>query len=159
MARKPKPRTRPEKSNPNVTLFDAVAPLILSIEPRDIANAKRGDGEACAAAHAICRQEHVKRALVCKTKTYVWHKDGTVERFITPRALRTEILIFDRHGQMEGGDYRLMPPTGVQRLGHHVKPTGPKLTTGKVRSVQHVVGKVRPNAPKGPQQGQAFGAK
>ena len=141
--RKPRKRT-----NPRARLYDASRPLILTINAKDIKGAKPGDEMHCAAANAICRQEHVSKAMVCKTKTYVWHNDGTVERFVTPKALRTEIMIFDRHGQMAGGDYRLAPPPASQKLGYS-KPTGPKATTGKPRTPQHIIENVRADAPKG----------
>jgi hypothetical protein len=130
-------------------LRDAVRDLVLHITPADIKGATRGDNGDCAAAHALCRQEHVKRAKVHKTKTYVFQRDGSIVRYVTPDALYSELLIFDRGGRMEGGDFILQAPKGSQKLGAHLKPKGPHKTAKPPRK-QHVIEKVRDAAPKGP---------
>jgi len=137
------------KPNWSVPLMDAKRDLVLRITERDISGSKRKDNDACAAATALCRQEHFKEAKVFKTKTYVHLKDGTWLRYITPHSLYTEIMIFDRGGRFEAGEFILRAPKGVERLGHHMKPMGPKSTTGKPSRSIHIVGNVRDNAPKG----------
>lgn len=128
---------------------DASRDLVLHITERDIAKATRKDTDACAAAGALCRQEHVRRARVFKTKSYVETKDGRWLRYCTPASLYTELMIFDRGGRMESGDFILRAPKGIEKLGAHIKPRGPHLTTGKERRKMHVVEKVRASAPKG----------
>jgi hypothetical protein len=130
-------------------LRDATRDLVLHITESDIKGAKRKDNSNCAAAHALCRQEHVKTARVSKTKTYVFHRDGSVSRYITPSSLYTELMIFDRGGRMESGDFILQAPKGAQKLGAHVKPRGPHRTAKPPRKM-HMIEKVRDDAPKGP---------
>jgi hypothetical protein len=143
-----KPR-RPQRTNPHAFLRDAKEPLILKVMPADIRSAKKKDQMHCAAANALCRQEHYKQARVCKTKTYVQHRDGTWERYITPIGLYLEIMIFDRDGIMHGGEFKLMPPRGAQRLGHHLKPRGKLGQQGRVPNPIHTIEHVRADAPRG----------
>lgn len=142
-------RSRPQRSNSESFLRDAKQPLILSVTPADIKSAKREDESACAAANALCRQERYRKARVHKTKTYVQHRDGTWERYCTPDGLYTEIVVFDRGGRMEPGEYKLMPPRGSQRLGYHAKPTGKLRRTAKLPSPHHTIDNVRADAPRG----------
>lgn len=128
---------------------DARTDLVLHITPADIKGAKRKDNSACAAAHALCRQEHFRRAKVFKTKTYVEHKDGRWTRYCTPGSLYTEIMIHDRGGKMEAGDFVLRAPKGIEKLGAHIKPRGPHLVTGKTKRGVHFIEHVRGHAPKG----------
>jgi hypothetical protein len=130
-------------------LKDARRDLVLHITEGDIKGSKRKDNDACAAATALCRQEHFKEAKVYKTKTYVKLKDGSWERYVTPKALYTEIMVFDRGGRFEAGEFILKAPKGIQKLGAHRKPTGSRLLTGKPSRAIHIVANVRDNAPKG----------
>jgi len=128
---------------------DATRDLVLSITENDIKTAKRRDNYACAAAHALCRQQHYKQARVNKTTTMVALADGSWLRFITPGDLYTELMIFDRGGRMAAGQYILKAPKGTLKLGYRPKPTGPKAETGRPRRKQHVIDNVREDAPKG----------
>jgi hypothetical protein len=139
---------RPTRDVSNI-LRDAKRDLVLTIKETDIAGAKRKDNNACAAANALCRQEHFKKAKVFKTKTYVLLKDGTWQRYITPKSLYMEIMIYDRGGRFEAGDFLLRAAKGTERLGEHLKPTGKKLKTGKPSKPIHTIDNVRENAPKG----------
>jgi hypothetical protein len=128
---------------------DAKRDLVLHITPADIKGSKPGDGDYCAVANALCRQEKFKTARVHKGVTYVMHTDGTVTRYKTPQSLYVELLIFDRGGRMEPGEHKLQAPRGSERLGHHEKPKGPKARTGKPVRAVHLVKSVREDAPKG----------
>lgn len=130
-------------------LKDAKRDLILTVTEEDIKSSKPSDKSACAAAHALCRQEKFKQAWVHKTKTYVQQKDGTWDRYITPKDLYFEIMVFDRGGQMQAGDYRLAAPKGIHKLGAHQKPKGKAKRTAKLPNPIHVIMNVRENAPKG----------
>jgi hypothetical protein len=131
-------------------VFDAKRDLVLHITQNDIAGGKKADSDYCVAANALCRQEGFKTARVHKTMTYVYHKDGTVSRYVTPQSLYMEIMIYDRGGKMEAGDHILKAPKGSSRLGHHEKPRGPhKDKTGKLKRPAHLVPSVREDAPKG----------
>src|SRR5215204_5353922 len=115
--RRPAERTKPSRMSELVS--DAKNNLTLHITANDIKGAVRADNDACAAAHALCGQEHFKRAIVHKTKTYVQLKDGTWLRYVTPKSLYTEIMIFDRGGRMQADDHILQAPKGTQRLGRY----------------------------------------
>ena len=134
----------------HAVLRDAKRDLVLTVTEQDIKSSKPNDKGACAAAHALCRQEKFKKAWVHKTKTYVQLKDGTWERYVTPDNLYFEIMVFDRGGRMEAGDFKLEAPKGVQRLGAHQKPKGKAKKTGRLPNPIHVIMNVRENAPKGP---------
>lgn len=138
-----------KKMETNYACSDATRDLVLSINARDIAGAVRKENDACAAANAICRQAGYKEARVYKTTTYVKKPDGSWLRFITPRDLYMEIMVFDRGGKMLAGDYKLLAPKGHKKLGQHLKPTGRKLKTGKPSTSPHIVKNVRDTAPKG----------
>ena len=148
MAKRKTERTR-TKRPVDYAVKDATKDLVLKITARDIETSKRKKNDACAAAHALCRQEHFKEARVYKTTTYVKKADGSWIRFLTPKDLYMEIMIFDRGGQMEKGDYRLTAPKGTMRMGHHEKPRGKRGTTGRLPTTPHIVGNVRDHAPKG----------
>jgi hypothetical protein len=129
---------------------DATRDLVLTIKERDISGAKKKDNNACAAANALCRQEHFKEARVYKGVTYVKKGDGSWLRYITPKDLYMEIMIFDRGGQMEIGDFKLLAPTGIKKLGAHHKPKGKGGNrTGRLPHTPHILGNVRDHAPKG----------
>jgi hypothetical protein len=141
-------KRKAETPNYETMVKDATSDLVVNITQNDIKGAKRADNDGCAAANALCRQEHFKRAKVFKTKTYVLLKDGTWRRYLTPKSLYTEIMIYDRGGRFEAGDFILKAPRGAQRLGRY-KPKGPKAATGRPVKPIHIVEKVRLNAPKG----------
>lgn len=134
----------------HAVLVDAKRDLILTVTDSDIKSAKPMNKAACAAANALCRQEKFKQAWVHKTKTYVQLKDGTWERYVTPDDLYFEIMVFDRHGQMAAGEYKLTAPKGTQKLGAHQKPKGKAKKTARLPNPIHVITNVRENAPKGP---------
>lgn len=133
----------------HAVLRDAKRDLVLTVTAADIKSSKPMDKGACAAANALCRQEKFKQAWVHKTKTYVQHRDGTWERYVTPKDLYFEIMVFDRGGQMNAGEFKLAAPKGIHRLGAHQKPKGKANKTAKLPGLIHVITNVRENAPKG----------
>jgi hypothetical protein len=140
---------RKKAKSVNYAVKDAGKDLILKITTRDIETSKRKVNDSCAAAHALCRQEGFKEARVYKGVTYVKKGDGSWLRFITPKDLYMEIMIFDRGGKMEGGDFRLAAPKGIKKLGAHHKPKGLGGQTGRLPNTPHILNNVRDNAPKG----------
>lgn len=133
----------------NVRCTDARRDLVLHIRAGDIKGAKKEDNYACAAAHALCRQEHFRQAKVCKTTTFVQNKDGSWTRYRTPKSLYIELIVLDRGGQMAAGDHILQAPKGSHKLGAHVKPKGKGGTTGRAPKPQYTIENVRPNSPRG----------
>lgn len=95
---------------------DAKKEIALTITNRDCRLGNSKEPSTCAAARALCRQEHVAEALVHLSRTYL--KRGEVRfRYETPPALRSEIVSFDRGGGFEPGEYRLIPPRPSFRGG------------------------------------------
>jgi hypothetical protein len=144
-----KNKREPRRLKHNLPVRDARKDLVLHITEADLQSGKRRDNDHCAAANALCRQENFKSARVFKGVTYVMHKDGTITRYITPKNLYIELMIFDRGGRMEAGDYKLTAARGTKRLGHHEKPRGKGGNTGRSSRPVHIVPKVRDDAPKG----------
>lgn len=97
-----------------IPVKDALKSLNVRITRRDIQLANTKDPNHCAAARAICNNAGADAARVHVGRTYV--KFGNQwTRYVTPKALRTEIIAFDRGGKFEAGTYRLekVPPTQV----------------------------------------------
>lgn len=81
----------------------------LHITAADI-KAKKGDPQNCAAAKAALRQvPNCVAARVHVGRVYLLKDDGKWHRYMTPDALRTEIVSFDRGGKFIPGDYELVP--------------------------------------------------
>jgi hypothetical protein len=128
----------------NMPVIDAKKPLTIRITKQDIAGANTKDPEQCVAARALKRQCKFDVAEVHLGRVFVRSNKGNIQRYMTPKSLRDELVAFDRGGQFETGEYTLIPPKGTQKLGYK-KPTGPKKKRGKKRSY-HVVKNVRPIA-------------
>lgn len=114
-------------------VIDATKPLRITISKRDATLGKTKDPSACAAARAIIRTiADVKTARVHLGRTYVEYSDKWV-RYMTPHALKIEIVSFDRGAKAEyaEGAYTLYAPCSTDRLGARQKPTGK--TGGKKR--------------------------
>lgn len=114
----------------------------LIITPSDVTAGKLKAPRDCAAAIACRRQLRAKEAKVHLGRTYI-RSNGEWIRFITPRALRDEIIAFDRGGKFHPGKFTL---SGMQPS----KRTGRRQGTHDVRRGRrtvhrnHVVMNVRP---------------
>ena len=128
---------------------DASKDLILTVDADDIKVARRRESGTCAAAYALCRMGTFNEARVYRKVTYARKLDGTWLRFITPDDLYVELMVFDRGGRMQAGEFRLKAPTGTKKLGAHYKPKGTRGTTGKLPTTPHIIEAVRGVAPKG----------
>jgi hypothetical protein len=130
-------------------VFDSKMDLIFDVKPNDIKNSTRKSCEECAASVAICRQYKVKEVRVYLSRALV-KKPDRWERYVTPEAVRTEIICFDRTGDFRPGAFRLIAPKRSQQLGYKVgQKRAPHRKTGKPPRALHVVEGVRPSAPKG----------
>jgi len=130
-------------------LRDATIDLVINVTPKDVRAQGKKSNTECAAAVAICRQQKVAEARVYLSRTYV-KKERWWDRYVTPAALRTELVVFDRTGQFDVGEYRLMAPSEAQQLGYRPSRTNPnKKGKIKARAPQHVVAGVRDPATKG----------
>lgn len=128
---------------------DATKDLVVKIDADDIKGAKRRKENSCAVAYALCRQGVFNEARVYRKITYCRRLDGTWLRFLTPDDLYIELMVFDRGGRMQTGEYKLIAPKGSKRLGFHAKPTGKKQKTGKLAPSPHIIENARNVAPKG----------
>lgn len=165
-----------------IPVKDAKGHLDLKITVEDINQSNSKDPSKCAAAVAAMRQLKVTEARVHLTKVYIKRepegKQKYWERYEAPKALRSEIIAFDRGGAFEPGEfglaptpqshttggrraynarkkveartYKLKPPVSSQTLPlkSHYKSHGDYKATGR-RKRKHVVTNIRPTAAKG----------
>ena len=97
------------KSIDNIPIIDAKHPVVLHITKNDCKNADPKEPASCAAARTIKRE---LKAIDCRVhlgRIYIRRNEGNWQRYKTPKALRTEIIAFDRGGAFEPGDYELLP--------------------------------------------------
>lgn len=129
-------------------LRDALNDLIINVTNKDVRTQGKRSSTECAAAVAICREQKVTEARVYLSRVYV-RKERHWDRYVTPAALRTELVVFDRTGAFDVGKYRLMAPHETQKLGYRLPVPNKGKKGGKARAPQHVVAGVRETA-KGP---------
>lgn len=130
-------------------VVDATIDAIVTIKPVDIKGAKRKSETGCAAARAICRQEHVEEARVHLSRTLIKRKTKW-QRYSTPPCLRTQLALYDKAGIFDAGDYPLKAPPPSQRLGYNSgQKRAPHKKTGKAPRVMHALAGMRDSAPKG----------
>lgn len=113
---------------PNVTqAFDADKAIEVSVKPRDCKESTKLDPMECALAKAAKRELKADGAIIGMSTSYII-KGNTAVRFQTTESVQREIVSFDRHGDFEPGEYRLIPKSKNSKLGYHgqYKPTGPK---------------------------------
>lgn len=112
-------------------VVDATKPLKIVITKRDVQNGDTKDPGACAAARAIMRQERCTKARVHLGRTYLMKEDKWV-RYQTPKAIRTEIVAFDRGATFAPGEYTLTPVAPSAREAFR-KKQGTGTDTGRSR--------------------------
>ena len=134
---------------------DSLKPLRVSISKADVKTGATKNADGCAAAVAIMRQTGCTEAKVHVTRTYV--KQGKKWlRFVTPLALRTEVVAFDRGGTFEPGDYKLDPVPPAWRKGARatrVNNTDKKNKGTKPPREPHVTTGIRQHATTGATRG------
>lgn len=129
-------------------VVDSKAVVTLEISPKDVKDGATKDPTCCAAALACMRQLHAKAAKVHIGRVYVELADKWL-RFQTPKALRSEIVAFDRGGTFEPGEYvlRPLPPSdraSGRRQGAPDKPRkGPKTKRAKPHYITGIRGTMR----------------
>lgn len=126
---------------------DATQKVHIKIAPQDCKFGSSKEPGMCAAAKACLRQvPKCSEARVHISRTYLRIGDHWL-RFMTPSALRGEIVTFDRGGKFEAGDYTLNPlPKSMllsrgKRTG--AKPKFKRGRPGKHRASPHRVHGVR----------------
>lgn len=121
---------------------DAKKPIVLHITKSDITKGAKKNPEACAAALACEREYHIDEARVHLSRTYL-RKGKKWTRYMTPKALRTEIVAFDRGGTFEPGDYVLANPNPAKKLGAKMSNSPNKSGNAKKRLHPTIVSDVR----------------
>jgi hypothetical protein len=92
-------------------VVDAKRPAKIVITVRDTKIGDNKNPSSCAAALAAKRDvPECLSARVHIGRVYIEHKDKWV-RYLTPEALRTEIVAFDRGGSFQPGGYVLKAPS------------------------------------------------
>lgn len=101
-------------------VVDAKRPAKIVITVRDTKLGDNKNPSSCAAALAAKRDvPECLSARVHIGRVYIETKDRWV-RYLTPDALRTEIVAFDRGGSFQPGDYVLKPPAPSETVeGRH----------------------------------------
>jgi hypothetical protein len=120
---------------------NAKKPVLLHILPKDIAASKSKKPDNCAAAVACKRQLGATEARVHVGRTFL-RFNGHWDRYYTSKALRAEIVAFDRGGKFEPGEY-MLSPVNKKRVKQtaYPKKTGKKV---KKRAKYHVLTNIRP---------------
>jgi hypothetical protein len=128
-------------------IVDATKPLLVTINATDIRHSVRKDGDYCAAAMALCRDDKIEDAFVHLGRTYVRYWNRWV-RYLTSAALRRNLISFDQKGVFTPGTYRLgaPPPSAQLGSGYHTEYSRLRGKTRKPRLVHRVKG-VREQAP------------
>ncbi len=128
------------------SVIDSKKPVHIKILKSDCQKGASKDPGACAAARACLRDiPGCKAARVHINKTYLQIDDKWV-RYLTPPALRTEIVSFDRGAMFQPGEFvlRAVPPSEVKGRGKkHSKPTLSRGRPGKQRPAPRMLMGVR----------------
>lgn len=127
-------------------VFDGKKAISLIITDGDVKKAARLNQSHCAAAVACMRQLEATDVRVHLSRTFIKIK-GKWTRFRTSRALRSEIIAFDRGGTMEAGEYELGPmsPSDSNRSARAESDKANKKPRGEPRRPMHMVGGIRPS--------------
>jgi len=128
-------------------IINAKKPITIHINKNDISKADIKEPADCAVARACRRELHVKEVRVHLGRVYLRANEGNWTRYVTPKALRAEIIAFDRGGAFEPGEYELkaIPPSKAptgKAQGSLKNKTRPK-KLHKKRAKPHVVTNVR----------------
>ncbi len=135
------------KSIDGLPVIDAKQPIRITITKNDVARADPKEPADCAVARACRRQLHAIEARVHLSRVYVRLNKGNWARYATPKAMRSEIIAFDRGGQFEPGEFELQPVPPSQALTGRrqgaLKPKGQKRVISNKKRKPHVVTNVR----------------
>jgi hypothetical protein len=99
-----------------IPIVDATKPLVVHLTSNEISRGKRQNSRACAYARACRTLPGVNKAYIFRGAAHLEYDDKIVRYILSP-AMRKEILVFDRNGDMAPGDYTLKAPKGAETLG------------------------------------------
>ena len=123
-------------------VLDGKRTLVIHVTRRDIRGASPRDPSDCAVARACRRELDVLEARVHLSRTYLRTNDTNWLRYVTPKAIRDELIAFDRGGRFEPVETALRPiwPSEVQGTK---RKSGPRKDAGKPRRTPYVVKNIR----------------
>lgn len=102
-------------TKPEPVVVEATQDFVLKITQADVNKALkmrgRKDETACAIACALLRLPGVQKVRADRAITLVKMSDGKWHRYRTPQSLRDQIILFDRAGIFDPGDYALKRPS------------------------------------------------
>lgn len=124
-------------------VFDAKRPVKLTVNKNDIEKADLKEPADCAVARACRRELRAKEVRVHLSRIYVKTNEGSWTRYFTPRAMRSEIIAFDRGGTFEADEYYLTAPPLAQRLGKRRGSPKEYPKKDKKRRKPHIIKDVR----------------
>jgi hypothetical protein len=122
---------------------DAKRPILLKITKGDCKKADRKEPSTCAVAQAFYRQTNAQEVRIHLARAYVKTTPDKWVRYIVEKAMRLELVVFDRGGTFAPGEYRLSAPQPSKRIGARPAKPGPKLKRGTPRRPPHVLVDVR----------------
>ena len=137
MAKRP---SDPRNKIGGLPVVNATEKVDLNITAGDIRRGDMKDPGGCAAAVACRRQMHAVDARVHIARTYI-KLDKKWIRYLTPFALRTEIIAFDRGAQFTPGEYTLLPMPKPQKKSARKAPSG----KSRQKRVFHTQSGIRPH--------------
>lgn len=110
-------------TKPEPVVVEATQDFVLKITQADVNKALkmrgRKDETACAIACALLRLPGVQKVRADRTITLIKMSDDKWHRYRTPQSLRDQIILFDRAGIFDPGDYALKrPPKSGTRVAH-----------------------------------------
>lgn len=132
----------------SIPVANATKPINLIITKKDVRLAKDKDPAHCVAARACVRQMGCAEARIHLARTYIRVANRWL-RFKTSKALRSEIIAFDRGGKFEPGEYQLQPLTRAEikqlgsQQGSRDKTDRNKRRKKRLRAAPHIIHGVR----------------
>lgn len=97
-------------------IIDAIMPISFKVTNRDIKRGGLQQPDSCAMALACKREYHYKDVRIHIHYSYILEKDHWV-RYRTPNSVAREIVVFDRGGTFDPGEYTLLVPYKSDRIG------------------------------------------
>lgn len=117
-------------------VVDAKKPVVIVVNTRDTAKGSLKDPYRCPAALSCMRELEANDARIHAGVSYVRY-NGKWTRYATSRALRQEIVSFDRGGKFMPGEYVLLKPHAHIQIGNkRHRPNGKATGTRKRRTLR-----------------------
>jgi hypothetical protein len=125
-------------------VINAKRAITLNIIKNDIAKADPKEPADCAVARACRRELHAKEVRVHLGRVYLRSNESNWVRYLTPKAMRAEIIAFDRGGSFEPGEFQLAPPPPSKQTGKRQSKSNSRKARGSAkRKPYHIITNVR----------------